>query len=140
MRSRVHPTYKTKYRLGNWPAYDRSLVERGDITFWISKDAIDSWKPAPSGKRGGQRRFSDLALETALTPRLMYHLPLRQAEGFLRSLLDLMAPELEAPDHTTLSRRARSLDIKFDRRVRKGALHLIVDSSGLATARPAAYW
>ena len=88
-RSRVHPKFKTKYRVGNWHEYDRGLVRRGDLTLWISQDAIGAWRPRPSGARGGQRRFSDTAIETALTLRLLFHLPLRQTEGFLRSLFAL---------------------------------------------------
>ena len=103
MKSRVHPKYKTKYRVTNWAAYDRALVQRGDVTLWISEDAIASWKPAPTGLRGAQRKFSDHAIETALVLRLVFKLPLRQAEGFLRSVLSLMGVDLEAPDHTTLS-------------------------------------
>ena len=86
-KSRVHPRYKTKYRVGNWADYDRSLVERGSITLWLSADAIDAWTPAATRQRGGQKKFSDVAIETALTLRLVFHLPLRQAEGFLRSVL-----------------------------------------------------
>jgi len=52
-KSRVHPKYKTKYRVGNWPAYDRSLADRGSITLWLSPTAIAAWKPAPTGRRGG---------------------------------------------------------------------------------------
>ena len=111
MKSRVHPQYKTKHRVSNRTDYDRGLVQRGDITLWISEDAIASWKPARSGKRGAQRRFSDHAIETALTLRLVFKLPLRQAEGFLRSVLSLMGVNLEAPDHTTLSRRRQRLDL-----------------------------
>ena len=86
MQSKVHPTYKTKYRVANWPAYNRVLVRRGDVTLWLSSEAIAAWTPSRSGRRGGQRRYSDLAIETALTLRLLYHLPLRQAEGFLHAL------------------------------------------------------
>ena len=93
--------------------YDRALVQRGDITRWLSEDAIDAWIPAPSGYRGAQRKFSDLAIETALTLRLVFGLPLLQAEGFLRSVLSLMNVDREAPDHTTLSRRSQHLDVKF---------------------------
>ena len=132
MKSRVHPKYKTKYRVGNWAEYDRALVQRGGITLWISSDAADAWSPAPSGRRGGQRKYSDLAIETALTLRLVFKLPLRQAEGFLRSVLSLMDADLEAPDHTTLSRRSQHLDIKLRRAGRSGAIHLIVDSTGLS--------
>jgi hypothetical protein len=111
MKSRVHPKYKTKYRVKNWAEYDRALVQRGDITLWISEEAIASWKPAPTGIRGAQRKFSDHAIETALTPRLVFKLPLRQAEGFLRSVLVLMGVDLEAPDNTTLSRRSQLVDV-----------------------------
>ena len=84
-RSRVHPKYKTKYHVANWPDYDRSLVERGNITLWLSPDAIASWTTKPTCRRGGQQKYSDLAIETALTLRLLLHLPLPQTEGFLRS-------------------------------------------------------
>ncbi len=147
MKSRVHPKYKTKYRVNNWAEYDRALVQRGDITLWIAEDAIASWKPGPTGLRGAQRKFSDHAIETALTLRLIFRLPLRQAEGFLRSVLSLMGVatkqsfesassakltrDLEAPDHTTLSRRSQHLDVDFHLAPAK-PLHLIVDSTGLS--------
>jgi IS5 family transposase len=130
--SRVHPKYKTKYRVGNWAEYDRALVQRGDITLWISIDATRTWKPAPSGRRGGQRKFSDHAIETALVLRLVFKLPLRQAEGFLRSVLVLMGVDLEAPDHTTLSRRSQHLDVALNLAPVNEPIHLIVDSTGLS--------
>jgi hypothetical protein len=132
MNSRVHPKYKTKYRVSNGAEYDRALVERGNITLWISDDAIASWKPAPTGRRGAQRKFSDHAIETALTLRLVFKLPLRQAEGFLRSVLSLMSIDHEAPDHTTLSRRSQHLDIQLARVSTEKSIHLIVDSTGLS--------
>jgi IS5 family transposase len=132
MKSRVHPKYKTKYRVGNWRAYERALVQRGDVTPWISADARAAWRPAPSGQPGGQERFSDLAIKTALTLRLVFRLPLRQTEGFLRSVLSLMDVDLEAPDHTTVSRRSRHLDVELRRVPVKGPIHLIVDSTGLS--------
>ena len=109
MKSKVHPTYKTKYRVANWPAYNQALVRRGDVTVWVSSEAIVAWTPGRSGRRGGQRRYSDLAIETALTLRLLYHLPLRQAEGFLHALFGMMRLDLSAPDYTTLSRRSQHL-------------------------------
>ena len=68
MKSKVHPTYKTKYRVANWPAYNRALVRRGDVTVWVSSEAIAAWTASRSGRRGGQRRYSDLAIETAHDP------------------------------------------------------------------------
>ena len=109
MKSKVHPTYKTKYRVANWPAYNRALVCRGDVTVWLSSEAIAAWTASRSGRRGGQRRYSDLAIETALTLRLIYHLPLRQAEGFLHALFGIMRLDFSVPDDTTLSRRSQHL-------------------------------
>jgi hypothetical protein len=132
MKSKIHPKYKTKYRVSNWSEYDRALAQRGDVTLWISENAIVSWRPAPTGRRGAQRKFSDHAIETALTLRLVFNLPLRQAEGFLRSVLSLMALDLEAPDHTTLSRRSQNLNIDLHRVGGNTPIHLIVDSTGLS--------
>jgi transposase len=132
MRSRVHPKYKTKYRVSNWAEYDRALVQRGSITLWISEDAVASWKPSPTGLRGGQKKFSDHAIKTALTLRLVFNLPLRQAEGFLRSVLSLMDVDLESPDHTTLSRRSQSLNVQLHHVAGDNPIHLIIDSTGLS--------
>jgi len=138
MKSRVHPKYKTKYRVSNWADYDRALVQRGGITLWISQGrersfrVIASWKPAPSGRRGAQGKYSDLAIETALTLRLVFKLPLRQTEGFLRSVLSLMDVDLEAPDHTTVSRRSQQLDLALNHVPANQPIHLIIDNTGLS--------
>ena len=68
---------------------------------WLAPDAIATWEAVGVGKRGGQRQYSDLAIETALTLRLILHLPLRQTEGFLTSIFWMLGLALSAPDHTT---------------------------------------
>ncbi len=132
MRSRVHPTYKTKYRVANWTSYDRALVGRGDVTLWLAPEAIVAWTPGRVGTRGGQFKYSDLAIETAFTLRLIFHLPLRQAEGFLNSLFRMMGIDRSAPDHTTLSRRSQHLDLTLRGVPTDERIHLIVDSTGLS--------
>lgn len=130
-RSRVHPKYKTKYRVRNWPEYDRALVRRGDLTIWLSEAALQGWTPKKNGRRGAQRRYSDLAIEMALTLRIVYGLPWRQTEGLLGSVLHMLNVPLQAPDHTTMSRRSQSLPVRLLRRPVLGPIHLIVDSTGL---------
>ena len=95
--SRVNRQYKKKYRIRNWREYERGLRSRGDVTIWLSEDAIAAWVPPKNGLRGGQRRYSNLAVRTALTLRVVFSLPLRQTEGFLDSLLRLMGLNLKAP-------------------------------------------
>jgi len=131
-RSKVHPKDKTKYRVKNGAAYDRSLVTRGDLTLWITPETLEAWQPKPTGRRGAQPKFSDLAIETALTLRIVFHLPLRKAEGFLRSILRIMGLALESPAHTTLSRRVQSLALDLHAAPYQGPIHLLIDSSGLA--------
>jgi len=84
------------------------------------------------GKRGGQLQYSDVAIETALTLRLLFHLPLRQTEGFLRSIFGMLCLDLSAPDHTTLSRRAQGLNLTLRRVPAAPGIHLLVDSTGLS--------
>ena len=77
---------KARYRVGNWAEYEAGLQRRGDLTVWFSRDALDAWRAPASGKPGGQRRYANIAIEAALTIRMVFHLPLRQTEGFLRAL------------------------------------------------------
>ena len=74
--SRINRQYKTKYRIRNWREYERGLRSRGDVTIWLSEDAIAAWIPPKNGLRGGQRRYSNLAIRTALTLRVVFGLPL----------------------------------------------------------------
>ncbi len=129
--SRVNPKYKQKYRVGNWRAYESGLRARGDVTVWFAEEALSAWTPPPTGCRGGQPRYSNLAILTALSLRMLFHLPLRQTEGFVASLLRLMGLDLNAPDHTTLSRRNRDVLVPALSRDDGGPIHLIVDSTGL---------
>jgi len=99
---------------------------------WLSDTALEAWRAPASGKPGGQRTYSDLAIEATLTIRMVFHLPLRQTEGFLRSLADLLEVELPIPDHTRLSRRLKKLgDINFRRIATDRPIHLLIDSTGL---------
>jgi hypothetical protein len=129
--SLVHPKYKTKYSVKNWPEYERGLRSRGDVMIWFSEDVVGRWTPRGRRKRGAQRRYSDLAIETALTLRLLFRLPLRQTEGFVASLLRFMDLDLKSPDHTTLSRRAKKLEVELPSIGKRSTIHLVVDSTGL---------
>ncbi len=132
-RSRVHPPYKTKYRVTDWATYNQVLIKRGSLGLWISPDAIACWNAKPSQpRRGGQPKYSNLAIETALTLGLVYHLPLRQTEGFITSIFELMGLNLDVPDHTTLSRQSKTLKIKLKAKLQLGPIDLIIDSTGLS--------
>jgi hypothetical protein len=126
---------KMKFKMANWAEYDAGLRQRGSLTLWITSEAVAGWAASRRKTRGGQPRYSDLAIETALTLGLVFGLRLRQTEGFLSSVLALMGLDLPTPDHTTLSRRARTWSPPARcgnrRSVPDGPLHVLVDSTGL---------
>lgn len=95
-----------KFKVTTWAEYPAGLRRRGSLTLWMMPEALSSWPASKRTTRGGQPRYSDLAIETALTLELVFGLRLRQTEGFLTSLLKLIGLDLAVPDHTTLSRRA----------------------------------
>ncbi|MCJ7628500.1 MAG: transposase [Longimicrobiales bacterium] len=116
----------------SWAEYEAGLQNRGALTVWRSDDALDAWHAPSSGRPGGQCTFSDIAIEAALTIRMVFQLPLRQTEGFLRSLAKLLEMDLPIPDHTTLSRRPQKLgNIQFRKLATDGLLHLLIDGTGL---------
>src|SRR5208283_5324058 len=115
-------------------AYDESLRQRGSLTVWFTDEAIAAWRAAPRTTRGGQPWYSPLAIVTALTLRAVFRLALRQTEGLIGSIIRLLGLTLAVPDHSTLSRRAQTLDVP---RPHSGSgavnqpVHLLVDSTGL---------
>jgi hypothetical protein len=116
----------------DWVKYDESLKLRGSITFWLSDDIMEAWYAQPRGKRGAQQRYSDIAIETALTLRSVFGQALRQTEGLVNSLFDLMSVDLDAPDHTTLSRRSSRLNVILPKKLQRDeSITIAVDSTGL---------
>ena len=129
-RDRRHHIPRQRHRVINWAAYDAGLRARGSLTVWFTAEAIEAWTAEPRTGRGGRPRYSSLAIETALTLRAVFRLALRQTEGLVGSILKLLGLDLAVPDHSTLSRRAETLEVA---RPRAGSepVHLLVDSTGL---------
>ncbi len=132
---RRHHIPRQRHRVTNWAAYDAGLRARGSLTVWFTAAAIAAWRAEPRTTRGGQPRYSGLAITTALTLRAVFRLALRQTEGLIGSLLQLLGLDLAVPDHTTLSRRAETLEVPRPRRGRE-PVHLLVDSTGLRLCGP----
>jgi len=134
-RERRHRNSKQQHRVTNWAVYDAILRARGSLTVWFTTEAIEAWRAEPRIGRGGQLRYSSLAITTALTLRGVFRLALRQTEGLIGSILQLLALDLAVPDHSTLSRRAETLEVP---RPKAGSapVHLLVDGTGLKLCGP----
>jgi hypothetical protein len=140
---RRHHIPRQQRKVTNWPAYDASLRQRGSLTVWFTDEAIAAWKAKPRTTRGGQPWYSELAILTALTLRAVFRLAFRQTEGLIGSLIRLLGLDLPVPDHTTLSRRAATLEVPRPRPGRNAEaggeaapVHLLVDSTGLKLCGP----
>ena len=80
----VASSKKATYRITNWPAYDRALVARGDITFWFDQEAIiRSWTPEPTGQRGAPWRDADGAIQTLLVLSKCSTCPIAPSRGLV---------------------------------------------------------
>lgn len=133
---------RTTYRLKNWRAYNRALIQRGSLTVWVSQEALDAWEYDGPNQHGGQFTYSDLAIETCLKLRLIYKLALRQSQGFVASIFQILGlDELPIPDYSTLSRRHDGLSVDLcvhqkddpEGEAEDGSSprHIVIDSTGL---------
>ncbi len=129
---------RQKRRVINWAEYDAGLRARGSLTVWFTPEAIEAWKAEPRTGRGGQPTYSALAIATALTLRAVFRLALRQTEGLIGSILQLLGLDLAVPDHSTLSRRAEMLEVPRPH-CRREEVHLLVDSTGLRLCGPGSW-
>lgn len=123
---------KTKYRIRNWSEYDAALKKRGSLTFWVSEEAIEQWlETKKTGKRGASRTYSDRAIEVMATLKGLYQWAGRQIEGFVESVFSLMNITVDVPDHSTLSRRMKTLEIEIPVQPQGKARHVVIDSTGV---------
>ena len=118
-----------KYKTTNWSSYNDSLKRRGSLSIWFDPEM--AWTPQPSGKRGRQQQFSDAAIQTFLTLKVLFGMPLRQTTGFVQSLLRLVGLDWAVPDFSTLCRRQRTLMVSLPYRGSAAPLNLLIDSTGI---------
>ena len=128
---RRHKFPKARYRIENWPLYDAALRDRGDLTVWVTPEALAAWHPPTTGHRGRSPTYSDVAIETGVMLRLAFGRPWRQTEGLLRSVARLLNLDIGIPDHTTLSRRSAAGSLALDLATVTGPVHVVIDSTGL---------
>ena len=126
---------KVTYRVRNWKSYNESLVNRGNLTIWFSKDVLKSWyaKRPKRQHRGRPNRYSNSCIELGLTIRSLFKLPLRATQGFLQGLSDMLQLKLHIPHYSRFSRRAKNLPVKLKRFVKNNQTptDVVIDSTGL---------
>ncbi|MEZ8532492.1 IS5 family transposase [Vibrio cyclitrophicus] len=123
---------KAKKKITNWAEYNKALCKRGSVTFWIDDSAVDAWRcKAHHGKRGRGFQYSDTAIETALMIKGIFSLLLRALQGFIDSIFELLEVPLTSPDYTCISKRSKTVQVKYRNKSRGAIRHIAIDSTGL---------
>ncbi len=123
---------KVSYKINNWPEYNRSLVNRGNITLWFSPEVSQSWKSSKKHRgRGRPQEYSDAAIECCLAIRTLYRLPLRATQGFFEGICALLSLDLKIPNYTLLSKRGSLEKMKLNALESKEPINVVLDSTGL---------
>jgi hypothetical protein len=123
---------KTVYKVKNWPEYNRSLINRGNITFWFSDEVISNWYYSGAKTKGAQKIYSVLAIKTALILRSLLGLKLRALQGFMTCLIGIMGINIDIPNYTTICRRQKEVkNAMSGRKIFNGHVNVIVDSTGI---------
>jgi len=123
---------KTAYRVRNWSKYNKTLIQRGSVTFWINDKVAKNWYQSEIEhfEQGRPKVYSDIAIECCLTLRSFFQLPLRATQGLIESLFGVIGVKTKVPSYTQLCRRQQTLNLKLKHHV-KGKIHVVIDGTGL---------
>ena len=123
---------KQTFCITNWRNYNKALINRGSLSFWLDDEAIQAWYvSATPASRGRPQRCSDPAITTVRVIKRVFRLTLRATQGFIDSIFTLMDVPLRCPDDTRVSRRAKSVNVRFKTPTRGKIAHRVIDSTGL---------
>ena len=120
-----------RHAVTHWREYEGGLRRRGSLTLWITERAINGWSAVHLSTPRGQATYSDGAIQTCLMLRAAFKLALRQAEGLMSSIMELLGCELAVPNHSTVSRRSALRESISRGPLPSGPLHVLIDSTGL---------
>lgn len=123
---------KQKFKITNWPTYNKALKQRGSLTVWLDESAIAVWTEETTPERRGRPLYySDMAITTVLMMKRVFGLSLRALQGFVDSIFKLMGLSLRCPDYSLISKRAKTVKISIKTPTRGEISHLVIDGTGL---------
>lgn len=119
----------TRYRTTNWSVYNAALRKRGSLVVWFDPDMV--WGAEKSGQRGRPGTFSDAAIQTCLTLKVLFGLPFCQTVGLIKSLIRMAGLDWPVPDFSTLCRRQARIAVQIPYRASRQPLNLLIDSTDI---------
>lgn len=122
---------KNPKKITNWSEYNNALKQRGSLTFFIEDSALKNWYATKTSKRGRPFKYSDESISLILMLRQWLKFPLRQTEGFLKSILNLAKLDFDIPNYTRISRRSNVVLKRYKLKPLEKPSYVVIDSSGL---------
>ncbi len=118
----------------DWKEYNEKLVRRGELL--LDLEFLESWNRdlgvLNRGKEGRPFRYPVGFVQFLGVLHVLFNLPFRQTEGFVRALVRFV-PRLRKPDHATIHRRVSSLKLDLADSLRSTNVPVViaVDASGV---------
>ena len=116
----------------NWKEYNESLVRRGEVL--LDFDMLDEWnaelKKMNKGKEGAPFRYPEPFMRLLAYLHVLFHLPFRQEEGFIRSISKYVEG-LGVPGYSTIWERTQDLDMTLEGVKTDQPISIVLDSSGI---------
>jgi len=115
----------------DWSKYNRELVNRGKINFWVNPQILQTWGAKKQKKNGHPFVYADEWIQTICFIRFKFHLSLRETEGFFLSLLTFLGNIFRVPCYTQISRRMKTLGLPSELLEKKHVTDIVLDTTGL---------
>jgi len=118
-----------QYHKRDWNQYNKQLVNRGKLNFWIKPDLL--WQAPRKKKNGHPFVYADEAIKAMLYIRFKLHLSLRELQGFFISLMEINKKNEKVPCYTQICRRMKSLKLPQKLVDKRGVTDIVLDTTGL---------
>jgi len=112
-----------------WRNYNKSLVQRGSITFWIDKDFLKSSQTHTSTK--GRPKFKKAIIQAGWLLKTAYKLTFRSLEGYFNSILEMVGSEASSPHYTLFCKRGKEVAELLPKLSNRRPKEIVIDASGL---------
>lgn len=122
---------KPMHHKRDWSKYNKQLVNRGKINFWVKPECLKKWKAPKAKKNGRPFVYASELIKTMVYIRFKFHLSLRETEGFFQSLIALTKMLFHVPSYTQVCRRMKSLDLPNELLEKRHVTDVVLDTTGL---------
>lgn len=113
-----------------WKEYNRELVKRGSLTFFIDQECLKSPEKTRA-KRGRPTLFAHPLIQLLLLLKIQYRMTYRTLEGFAKSILPLLKQDIVLPTYSLICKRAPEVGAILPKLSSKRPQVIMLDATGI---------